>query len=143
MSLPGLQLIYRLQTTIRLLIDYRTGVDSFNFYVSTESSGTYSLIGSTQNTSSKEPGSRGKILYEFNVGPIPGLNWDNTKTHYLKIAPVINNVEQTKEGPLVIPNRYEYAKDDKHIVSFGFNSDEQRFIPIAVDIDGKVKVTNS
>jgi hypothetical protein len=140
MSINGVQLIYRLQTTIRLLFDYRDNVDTYNIYSSTSSTGPFTLIGNVRNEKSKESSVRGKVVYEFNVGPTPGLDWDNTITHYLQIVPVIANVEQVPEGPMVIPQRYEYAKSiNKNVIMFGYNEEEKRFIPVAVDPVGKVR----
>lgn len=138
MAITGVELIYRLQNTIRLLITYRPTVESYNFYQATAELGPYTQFASVMNDPSVLPPIRGKIVFEFYPS---NLSWDNTITHFLKMAPVIGGIEQVQEGPLFIPVRYEYAKNPKDMVAFGFNVDEQRFIPISVDPTGKVITT--
>jgi len=136
MSIQGVQLIYRLQTTIRLFIDYRTGVDSFNVYYANLSVGPYTLIKSISNAPSKQPATRGKIVFEFQTSSL--INWNNETKNYLKVAPVIGGVEQALEGPLEIPTRIETIRPKEFSVIYGFNQDSQRFIPVLVDNDGKL-----
>lgn len=140
MSIAGVQLIYRLRDTIRLLIDYRgTPVipDTFNFYWSSTSGGVYVLFASgIKNEPSKNPAIRGKISFDFLSSTIVG--WDNFKTNYIKMTSVTVGVEGVLEGPMIIPSREEMITfADKQLI-FGYNRDSDKFLPLAVDQDGKL-----
>jgi hypothetical protein len=140
MSIAGVQLIYRLRDTIRLLIDYRgTPVvpDTFNFYWSSTSGGVYNLfVSGIKNEPSHEPAIRGKINFDFLSSTIVG--WDNFKTNYIKMSSVTGGIEGALEGPMTIPSREEMITfADKQLI-FGYNRDEDRFIPLAVDPNGKL-----
>lgn len=136
MSIQGLQIIYRLKSTIRLLIDFRAGVDSFNLYYSNTSVGPYTLISSVENVASKVPATRGKIVFEFHADLL--ATWNEDTENYLKLAPVVGGVEGALEGPLTIPTRLENIIPKEFSVMFGLNKDSQKFIPISVDSSGKV-----
>lgn len=136
----GVQLIYRLHTTVRLLIDYRAGVDSFNFYWSANIGGPYTKFSNIENIASDKPAIRGKIMFEFNTGN-SGINWNNANDNYVEMAPVTGGVEGAKEGPLLITPRYDYASREITTM-YGYNEVEDRYIPVAVDTDGKVRITN-
>lgn len=140
MAISGVQLIYRLRETVRLLINHRVGVDSFNFYWSATSGGVYALISNVSNTPSTEPAIRGKIRFEFNVG-VNGLNWNNDSNNYIKLAPVTGGVEGALEGPNLITPRYDYTSREPSTM-YGYNEVEDRFIPVAVDETGKLRTTN-
>jgi len=135
MSITDVQLIYRLQNTVRLLIGNRPNVEAYKFYHAAAVGGPYVAFATVQNLPSLNPPTKGQVVFEFFPS---GLSWDNTIKHFLKMAPIIGGVEQAQEGPLVVPVRYEYAKNPKDMVMFGFNTTEQRFIPVAVDADGKL-----
>jgi len=140
MAITGLQLIYRLRDTVRLLIDYRgTPVipDTFNFYWSSTSGGAYVLFASNiKNEPSINPSIRGKVAFDFSPSTIVG--WDNFKTNYIKMAPVTGGIEGVLEGPSIIPSREEMITfSDKQLI-FGYNRDFDKFIPLAVDPDGKL-----
>jgi len=136
MSIQGVQLIYRLQTTIRLFIDYRTGVSSFNVYYANLSVGPYALISSIENVASRQPATRGKIVFEFQTSTL--VNWNDETKNYIKVAPVVGGVEQPLEGPLEIPTRIETIRPKEFSVIYGFNKDSQKFIPVLVDDAGKL-----
>lgn len=136
MSIQGVQLIYRLRSTIRLLVSYRTGVDSFNFYYSNIEVGPYVLLGSVLNIASLIPSTRGKIVFEFHTDSLVG--WDDQTRNYLKLAPVIGGVEGVQEGPMMIPTRVESIIPKEFSVIYGLNKDSQKFIPVSVDATGKV-----
>jgi hypothetical protein len=135
MGITGVELIYRLQNTVRLLITYRPGVDAYRFYHATAVGGPWNvaIVPDALNLASILPPTRGKIVFEFYPST---LAWDNTVKHFLKMAPIVGGAPQALEGPLVVPVKYEFAKNPKDTVSFGFNKAEQRFIPLAVDPDG-------
>lgn len=139
MAIQGVQIIYRLRQTIRLFVDYRVDVDSFNFYYCDEPEGSYTLFGSVQNEPSNAPATRGKIVFEFNTDSL--TNWDDNARNYIELAPVTNNVEGPLEGPLTIPTRVETIIPKEFSVMYGFNRDSQRFIPVSVDADGNVVTT--
>lgn len=136
MAIQGVQIIYRLKQVVRLFIDYRAGVDSFNLYYSNTESGSYTLIGSTLNNPSIAPASRGKVVFEFITDGL--ANWDNETRNYVKLAPVINDIEGAQEGPLVILPRSEMIVPKEYSVMYGFSKELQKFIPIAVDDVGNI-----
>ena len=136
MSIQGLQVIYRLRTTIRLFIDYRPGVDSFNFYHSNAVGGPYVALGSVSNVASLVPATRGKVIYEFHTDGLEG--WSDDTRNYIKLAPVTGVIVGPQEGPLMIPTRTESIIPKEFSVMYGLNIDLQKFIPISVDPTGKV-----
>ena len=138
MAIQGVQLIYRLRQTVRLFIDHRVSVDSFNLYYSNAEGGPYTLIGSTLNIPSNAPATRGKVVYEFNTETL--VTWDDDERNYIKLAPVVGGDEGAQEGPLTIPTRVETIGPKEFSVMYGFNRDSQRFIPISVDGDGNVTI---
>lgn len=141
MPITGTQLIYRLTNTIRILIDYRTGgVDSFNIYWCSTSGGAYTLFANVPNVANKtNPAIRGKIYFEFAPSSIVG--WNNAITNYIKIEPIIAGMPQPKEGPMIVQAKStDTMSIDRSTVIKGYNTDEDRFIPVAVDVNGKVKV---
>jgi hypothetical protein len=136
MAIQGVQIIYRLRTTIRLFIDSRTSVDSFNIYFCNTPSGSYTLLGSVLNIASEVPATRGKIVFEFHTDSLVG--WNDDTSNYLKLAPVVGGVEGVLEGPLEIPTRVENITPKDFSVMYGLNRDSQKFVPVAVDSTGKV-----
>ena len=136
MSIQGTNLITRHRDAIRILIDYRTGIDSFNLYWSTNFAGPFVLFGSVANTYALESQIRGKIFYGF----IPStIGWNNDNTNYLKLTPVIGGIEGAFEGPMIVPPVRDHIVD-KSVNILGFDSVENRFINIAVDSAGKIKI---
>lgn len=136
--IEGVQLIYRLTSTIRLLIENKVGVDSYKFYWSNTSTLYFTnVIGPVDNIASLNPPTKGKVVFEFATETIVG--WNNDETNYLSFTEIVGGVESVQKGPIVIPVRYELHKLSNYTVSLGFNADEQKFIPIAVDSNGKVK----
>ena len=136
MAIQGVQIIYRLRQTVRLFIDYRENVDSFNLYYCNTVGGVYALIGAVDNVASTSPASRGKVVYEFSTESL--TNWVDTTSNYIKLAPVVGVVEGAQEGPLKIPSRTETIAPKEFSVMFGFNKDTQKFVPVAVDGDGNI-----
>jgi hypothetical protein len=138
MAITGAQLIYRLQNTVRLLMDYRQNPtpDSYNLYWSSTELGVYVKFASFLNEPSRTPSIRGKIQFEFIPSTIVG--WDNSKDNWLKIKPVTAGVEGAFEGPMKVPTREELINYAEKTISYGFNKDSQKFIPLAVDVDGKL-----
>jgi hypothetical protein len=137
MSIQGVQLIYRLSTTIRLFIDKRTGVDSYNFYWSNVVGGPYTLFRNIINSASRTPATRGKVVFEFNTSSLVG--WSNDVQNYIKMAPVTGVVVGAQEGPLLIPTRISRIIPKEYAVIYGLNTDSQKFIPVSVDETGKVE----
>jgi hypothetical protein len=137
MSITGVQLIYRLQTTIRLLIDYRNNIDSFKFYYSSILGGPYTFFKQIENVASKSPSTRGKIYLEFNTTNL--INWNNDTSNFIKMSTVFGGVEGLQEGPLEIITRVENIVPKEFSVVYGLDYNSQKFIPISVDSTGKVK----
>jgi len=138
MAISGTQLIYRLTNTIRILIDYRVGVDSFNIYWCSTSGGVYALLANVLNIANKtNPAIRGKIYFEF--APSAVVGWNNAQTNYIKLEPVIGGAPQPQEGPMIVPAKStDTVSIDRSTVIKGYNSAEDRFIPITVDSTGKL-----
>lgn len=141
MPITDVQLIYRLQDTVRVLINYRDGVDSFNLYWSATEGGAYTLFAEgILNEEGKIPSIKNKALYDFNPSTITiPTAWDNNQTNFIKLAPVTNGTIGALEGPMKIPTRLELINQKDQVVAFGFNKDSQKFIPLAVNEDGELK----
>ena len=139
-AITGVQLIYRLTNTVRLLIDERPSpVEAFSLKNSVNVGGPFVEFKKVQNKGSVEPQIRGRIMVE--VIPQSVVGWDNNLTNYITLHEIIGGVEQAAEGPMVVPVIYQFNKGDVSIESVvinGFNSSEQKFVPIAVDTNGKV-----
>ena len=140
MAIAGIQLIYRLKDTVRLLIDYRDGTpppDTFNFYWSSTSGGAYVQFATgVKNEPSKIPSIKDKIVFEFNPSQISG--WDNSQENYLKMTEVIGGAESAQEGPMDVPTKNEMIQYADKMIAFGFDKTTQKFIPLAVDSTGKL-----
>jgi len=142
-----IQVIYRLENLVTLFWPVRpndsnnTSPESYNLYWSNSVSGTYSLIGSVENRGSSNRAYHKKVV--FNVIPSRVGGWDNSNTNWVKIAAVIGGVEQAAETPIAInPHSVDnmllkYPFDRTVIV--GYNSDENKLVPVSVDQNGKVK----
>lgn len=142
MAITGVQLIYRLRETIRLLIDYRTGVDSFNVYCAKVLVGPYGLIANVADIASNVPAIRGKIQLEFGTAPLETAGfWDNNVVNYIKLAPVVGGVEGALEGPLNVPTRVSTIIPKEFAAMYGFDATNQKFIPVIVNAEGKLITT--
>jgi len=139
MAIQGVQVIYRLVSTIRLFVDYRTSVDSFNVYYSGVEVGPYTFLKNVLNAPSKVSASKGKIIFEFHTDALVG--WNNNERNYIKLSEVIGGVEGVLEGPLVILPRLENITPKEYTVIMGLNKDLQKFIPVLVDSTGKLVTT--
>jgi hypothetical protein len=136
MSIQGVQIIYRLRSTIRLLIDYRSGVDFFKLYYANLAIGPYVLLKLIPNIASNNPSTRGKIVFEFNTTSLVG--WNDNTINYIKMSQIIGGIEGILEGPLEIPTRIEKILPKEFSVIYGLDYDSQQFIPISVDSTGKL-----
>jgi len=142
MAITGVQLIYRLSNTVRLLINHSdySNVDSFNFYWDSAESGTFtnSFVEGILNVPSNKSAIRGKIMID--VIPDPNVSgWDNNITNWLKMAPVVGGVEGAKVGPIKIPTREQIIPHADKVIIYGYDEDNNRYIPAAVDSNGKMK----
>lgn len=119
----------------------------YNVYWDASSSGAFTaLLGSVDNISCAEPfGNRSyknKVVLTVITGQVPG--WDDLVTNYVRLNAVIGGVEQAAEDVVAVP---PYTTNGMRLVYpdlrtsaiIGFNKDENRFIPVSVDIDGKVQ----
>lgn len=140
MTIPGVQIIYRLRQIVRLFIDYRDSVDSFNLYFSDSESGPFtSLLSSVPNIASTLPSTRGKVVFEFSTESL--ISWNDNVTNYVTLSPVVSGIEGIQEGPMTIPTRIESLTPKEYSVMYGFNKDSQKFIPVAVDVNGNIVTT--
>lgn len=142
-----IQVIYRLENLVTLFWPIRpndtnsTSPESYNLYWCSTIAGAYTAIGSVENEGSSNRAYHNKVV--FNVVPSQVGGWNNANTNWVKVAAVIGGVEQSAETPVAI-NPYavdnmllKYPFDRTVIV--GYNSDENRLIPVSVDQTGKVK----
>ena len=137
-AIVGFQVIYRLQTSVRVLIDHRDSVDSFKLYWSATEGGAYTEFADVLNEYSNDPASRGKILYSFFPAD-EGMN--NYARNYIKLAPVIGGIPGAQEGPTTLYTREETNQPVDKRVMTGYSSDLNKYIPVAVDEDGKIIVS--
>ena len=133
--ISGLQIIYRLSTLVRLTIDYRSGVDSFKLYWSAVEIGVYAEFADVSNVASRQPALRGKVVFNFFPSDI-GMN--NENRNYIKLAAIIGGVPGALEGPTVIFSRKEMKIPVEMNLISGYNNDLNKYIPVAVDKDGKI-----
>jgi len=139
MAIPGVQIIYRLQTTIRLFIDHviYPNVDSFNLYFSNAVGGPFvTLLGSVDNIPSDVPSVRGKIVFEFHTDDFVG--WNNDVRNYIVIAPVTGGVEGAQIGPMTVFTRAELLVPKEYSVMYGLDRASQKFIPVSVNPNGNI-----
>jgi hypothetical protein len=134
MSITGTQLYKRYRDVVQLLITYQAGVQSFNIYGSTSSTGPFTLIGNVANSGSLEPQFRGKILYSFTPSL---LGWNNDATNFIEVSTITGGIESVLLGPMTIPAAHDMVLD-KSINVLGYNSSQDRYIDVAVDISGQM-----
>lgn len=124
-----------------------TKPESYNVYWDVSSGGAFaSLLGSVDNVSCAEPfGNRSyknKIVLTVITTQVPG--WNDLVTNYVRLKAVIGGVEQAAEDIVTVPPyntsgmRLVYP-ELKTTAIVGFNKDENRFIPVSVDGNGKVE----
>lgn len=148
-----IQIIYRLSNKLILMWPVRpnesnnTKPTSYNVYWDVSSVGAFAtLLSSVDNMSCAEPfGNRSyknKAVLTVITSQVPG--WDDAVTNYVRLAAVIGGVEQAAEDVVTVPPyntngmRLVYP-DLRTSAIIGFNKDENRFIPVSVDVDGKVQ----
>jgi hypothetical protein len=152
-----IQVIYRLTNRITLMWPSRpndsnsTQPQSFNVYWDTSSSGAFTaLIANVPNISYARD-SFGVRSYAnkvvLNITPTQISGWNNDITNYVRLTAVINGIEQTAEAVINIEPytsngimRLHYPELQTRAI-IGFNKDENRFIPVSVDTNGKVITT--
>lgn len=146
--LKKIQVIYRLDSRVVLMWSRRPNQDSdtnpshFNVYFSNLVAGPFVKIAEVDNISPDAPAYLGKVVYNLIPTSIPG--WDNATTNYIRLAPVIGGVEQAQEDYIAIPpysvNGLRLTRETTApMIAVGFNKDENRFIPLSVDKDGKLE----
>jgi hypothetical protein len=122
----------------------------YNIYWDIASGGAFATLLATVSNGaySKDPlGYRsyaGKVVYNLVPSQIPG--WNNDIANYVRLKAVISGVEQAAEPVVTIPPystngmRLHYP-ELKTTAIIGFNANENRFIPVSVDTNGKVITT--
>jgi hypothetical protein len=126
-----------------------TNPQSFNVYWDPSSTGTFTrLLGSVSNCTNLTPEAFGNRSYYqkivLNVCPSQIAGWNNDIANYINMKAVIGGVEQAFESVVVVAPyttnslmRLHYP-EIKVAAAVGWNDSEQRFIPVAVDTNGKV-----
>jgi hypothetical protein len=124
-----------------------TQPQSFNVYWDASSSGAFTkLLANVANISyARDPfGVRSyanKVVLNVTPTQIPG--WNNDVTNYIRLAAVIGGIEQTPEAIINIEPytsngmRLHYPELQTRAI-IGFNKDENRFIPVSVDVHGQI-----
>jgi len=148
-----IQVVYRLSNRVTLMWPVRpngsnaTKPTSYNLYWDTSAGGLFTtLLASVENASCEDHGGirsyHKKVVY--NIVPSQVSGWDNDATNYVKMKPVILTVEQAFEDLIIIPPytvngmRLHYPNLQPTAI-VGYNDEENRFIPVSVDTDGKVE----
>jgi len=121
---------------------------SYNVYWDASSAGTFTKkLVSVSNASQTAFGARSyhsKVVVNLVPSQIPG--WNNNVTNYVRLKAVVGGVEQAFEEIVAIAPystngmRLRYPELQTAAI-VGFNSSEQRFIPVSVDTNGKVITT--
>jgi hypothetical protein len=122
---------------------------SYNVYWDDLATGTFTkLLVNVSNSSQNAFNLRSyhnKVVIHLVPSQIAG--WNNDKTNYVRLKAVVGGVEQNFEEIVAIPPystngmRLHYP-ELRPTAIIGFNSDEQRFIPVSVDTNGKIITTN-
>ena len=77
------------------------------------------------------------------LNPSVVTGWDNTVVNYFKLKPVVGGIEQAFETAVSIHpysiGGMRFQKTEHKAIAVGYDSDDDRLVPIAVDKDGKVK----
>lgn len=149
-----IQVVYRLSNRITLMWPVRPNESteqapsSYNVYWDTAVGGTFtSLLVNVSNTYQNSFGSRtyhNKVVVNLAPNQIPG--WVNDATNYVRLKAIIGGALQAFEDVVAIP---PYTTSGMRLIYpelrtsaiVGYNSGEQRFIPVSVDTDGKVITT--
>jgi len=142
-----IQVIYRLENLIVLSWPVRPNAgssidpESYNVYWCDTVGGTYVQFDSVENRSHASRSFLNKVV--LNVIP-EKIGWDNTAANFIRLRPVVGGVEQAFEDPVAIAPysvggmRFNKTTVEKSI-AVGYNEDEDRLVPMAVDNEGKLK----
>ena len=119
--------IYRLSEFVLMTIRIRSLVDSYNIYQSNSNIGPWIFLLNVPNIPSSEIRFKGRTVFSFN--PL-ALTWSNEVSNFISIAPVTNNIEGAKEGPVTVyPLHYEHAKSVDRMSLFVYDNAGQRYVP--------------
>lgn len=146
--LNKIQVIYRLEErvviawSVRPNVESDTAPESYNIYWSAASVGPFVKIGSVDNKQGESRSYHRKVVFALITKQIPG--WVNAASNYIRLAPVVGGVEQAQEditvvAPYSIHGLRLTRQTTQPVIAVGFNEDENRFIPLSVDPDGKLK----
>jgi len=118
---------------------------SYHVYWDTASGGGFAkMIADVPNASQDAFNIRSyhnKVVLHFYTSQIPG--WDNTKSNYVLLKAVVGGAEQPAEAIVTIlpyttsGMRLRYP-EIRTTAIVGYNSTQERFIPITVDATGKL-----
>jgi len=148
-----IQIVYRLPSRITLMwlkrpnVGNNTSPSKYNLYWDASAVGPFNaLLGSVENSASDDPvGMRAyhdKIVFHFAPQQVPG--WIDDQANYVRLRAVIAGIEQAPEEIVAIPSytsngmRLRYPELQTTAI-VGYDKDTNQFIPVAVDLSGKVK----
>jgi len=149
-----IQVVYRLPNRITLMWPVRPNesiaqqATAYNVYWDSVSGGTFAKLLATVSNGPKASSASGIRSYHnkvvVNVIPSQVPGWDNEITNYVRLKAVVLGVEQAFEDIVrIVPYttngmRLHYPELKTNAI-VGYNKDEERFIPVSVDTDGKVE----
>lgn len=148
-----IQVVYRLPSRITLMWPKRpnagnnTNPSKYNLYWDASAVGPFNkLLGSVENSASDDPvGMRAyhdKVVFHFIPEKVPG--WIDDQANYVRLRAVIGGAEQVPEEIVAIPSytsngmRLRYP-ELRTTAIVGYDKESNQFIPVAVDLSGKVK----
>jgi len=147
-----IQVIYRLEDQVTIFwpvrpndgkdISVMDNVQSYNLYWDSSSGGAFNkLVGNVENKPHANRSFLNKVVMIFNPSRITG--WDNSIVNYVRLNPVVGGVEQGLEDIIEIHpysiGGMRFNKTEQKAIAVGYDRDDDRLVPIAVDKDGKVK----
>lgn len=150
-----IQVVYRLSNRITLMWPIRPNESieqapsSYNIYWDNLATGTFTkLLVKVSNSSQDAFNLRSyhnKVV--IHVVPSQVAGWNNEITNFVRLKAVVGGVEQSFEEIVAIPPystngmRLHYP-ELKPTAIVGYNSTENRFVPVSVDTNGKIITTN-
>jgi hypothetical protein len=147
-----IEIIYRLQNRVVLSWPMRPNrltdqsPSSYNVYWDSSLAGAFTTLLATLDNNSSGSSLLFNKRIKLNISPSLYSFWDNDKTNYVRLKAVVGGAEQSFEQITAIP---PYTVDGMRLhypelrttAIIGYNKDENRFIPVNVDANGKIITT--